>query len=202
MLLLMALSCLSSSSVDATDHAALPHSSQIKAKNQAAAPHSSLGPFTSQPTSSSSRLPVLHDWGTRSQKTTDEMRANPALKKLCSDKDHPKVCTNTLMPFVMANNDPKTRTTMVLKVSVKLTYDKAKATGPYSKATGTPWTPLKLMTFSQSTANSATTSIINVDVCEDAFVKAGIKSPLARTNEVLRKMVANNLSSGVDLIRA
>ncbi|GLU16749.1 hypothetical protein SLE2022_331650 [Rubroshorea leprosula] len=54
------------------------------------------------------------------------MRANPALKKLCSDKDHPKVCTNALMPFVMANNDPKTRTTMVLKVSVKLTYAKAK----------------------------------------------------------------------------
>lgn len=56
--------------------------------------------------------------------------------------------------------------------------------------------------FSQSMASLATTSSMWMFVRTHSLKLESNRRPLAHTNEVLRKMVANNLSFGVDLICA
>ncbi|GLT43122.1 hypothetical protein SLA2020_170930 [Shorea laevis] len=214
-ILVISFSCLFFSSVNAKE-ATIP----------TAAPNSSPTPSPSQGAGyDSSRYFISSEQG----QNIKDMNANPTVKSLCSEKDHPRVCVDTLMPYI-GEGDPKSKPAAILELAVKLTYDQAREGQALAEKLladpsvhTSPKLTACLLTCVKSykailisnrvtldaiaaddfyTMNKELSANVNyIDVCENAFMAERIKSPLTRINEVLGKMVVNNLGFGMDLVR-
>ncbi|GLU16748.1 hypothetical protein SLE2022_331640 [Rubroshorea leprosula] len=207
-LLLISLSCLfSSSHVDAK---LVP----------ASAPISSLAPSPTPVRGSSSRF--IQPLEPRDIYKID---AAPMLKSICADTDHPGECISTLIPYTLEGKslDPIS----VLEAAVQATNDCANqgfavakklhavASDPlYKSCLETCIDSYKAIIESNhkildaiaavdvfSLNTELSTAVDNVDTCDEAFVEAQIDSPMAHVDDLLGKMVSNNLAIGIDLVK-
>ncbi|GLT42646.1 hypothetical protein SLA2020_166360 [Shorea laevis] len=191
----------------------------------ASAPTSSLAPSPSRANDAFSRYAQTQPFDPQD---IDKIDAAPMLKSICADTDHPPECIATLIPYV--SEDKNFEPTSVLEAAVQATTDQAKeGLALAKKIHGDPSSASQpilkscldacIISYSSIihsnqkildaiaaadiyTLNTELgTNIDNVDACEDAFDAAEIESPLAHVDDVLGKMVSNNLAIGIDLIK-
>ncbi|GLU07255.1 hypothetical protein SLE2022_242190 [Rubroshorea leprosula] len=203
-------------------------SSDVHAKpspGPASAPISSLAPSPSIANDGFSRYAQTQPFDPQD---IDKIDAAPMLKSICADTDHPPECIATLIPYV--REDKNFEPTSVLEAAVQATTDQAQeGLALAKKIHGDPSSAsqpilkscLDACIISYSSIIHSNQKILdaiaaadiytlntelganidNVDACEDAFDAAEIESPLAHVDDVLGKMVSNNLAIGIDLIK-